>query len=90
MAVGFTAIDFGLNAEGIRSSKNDSEMQQYVYKIILARLLLSILAVIALNILVDTAFPWRLFLGSKVSLLAWQLSHHFPGSLYLWQLVVSI
>jgi O-antigen/teichoic acid export membrane protein len=52
VAVGFTAIDFGLNAEGIRSSKNDSEMQQHVYKIILARLLLSILAVISLNILI--------------------------------------
>ena len=51
VAVGFTAIDFGLNAEGIRSSKNDSEMQQHVYKIILARLSLSILAAISLNIL---------------------------------------
>lgn len=52
VAVGFTAIDFGLNAEGVRSSKNDSEMHQHVYKIILARLLLSILAAIALNILI--------------------------------------
>ncbi len=52
VAVGFTAIDFGLNAEGIRSSKNDSEMQQYVYKIILARLLLSLLVIGVLNLVI--------------------------------------
>ena len=52
VAVGFTAIDFGLNAEGIRSAKNDSEMQQYVYKIILARLFLSLLVIGVLNLVI--------------------------------------
>lgn len=52
VAVGFTAIDFGLNAEGIRSSKNDSEMQQHVYKIILARLFLSLLVIGVLNLVI--------------------------------------
>jgi len=52
VAVGFTAIDFGLNAEGIRSSKNDSQMQQQVYKIILARLFLSLLVIGVLNLVI--------------------------------------
>ncbi len=52
VAVGFTAIDFGLNAEGIRSSKNDSEMQQHVYKIILARIFLSLLVIGVLNLVI--------------------------------------
>jgi len=52
VAVGFTAIDFGLNAEGIRSSVSDSSMQRNSRTILLTRLLLSVLAVIALNLAV--------------------------------------
>lgn len=53
VAVGFTSIDFGLNAEGIRSSRSEKEMQEQVHKIILARLLLSVLTVLGLNILIS-------------------------------------
>ena len=53
VAVGFTAIDFGLNAEGIRSSSNQGELKKNVGSIILARLLLSFLAVIVLNLLIQ-------------------------------------
>lgn len=49
VAVGFTAIDFGLNAEGIRSAKNDNEMKSSVNKIIFARLFLSLITVVFLN-----------------------------------------
>ena len=56
VAVGFTAIDFGLNAEGIRSSQSSSHMQQSTQNIMLTRLLLSLLVVGVLN-LVITLLP---------------------------------
>lgn len=52
VAVGFTAIDFGLNAEGIRSSKQASFMHQALNQIVYARLLLSFVVVILLNFLI--------------------------------------
>lgn len=52
VAVGFTAIDFGLNAEGLRSSSSDLSMRQSLFQILLARLFLSLVVVIALNLIV--------------------------------------
>ena len=52
VAVGFTAIDFGLNAEGLRSSRDDLSMRQSLAQILLARLLLSVAVVIVLNLIV--------------------------------------
>lgn len=52
VAVGFTAIDFGLNAEGIRSADSVEKMQQNLRHILLARLLLSLIAVLALNLII--------------------------------------
>ena len=52
VAVGFTAIDFGLNAEGLRSSPNDLSMRQSLVQILLARLLLSLVVVVTLNLIV--------------------------------------
>jgi O-antigen/teichoic acid export membrane protein len=52
IAVGFTAIDFGLNAEGIRSSTSKLEMQKTTRAIILTRLLLSIIVIIVLNLVI--------------------------------------
>ncbi len=52
VAVGFTAIDFGLNAEGLRSSPNDLSMRQSLVQILLARLLLSLVVVAVLNLIV--------------------------------------
>lgn len=52
VAVGFTAIDFGLNAEGVRSAKSEIEMQQNLRHILLARLFLSILVIGVLNLII--------------------------------------
>src|SRR3989344_469333 len=52
VAVGFTAIDFGLNAEGLRSSHSDADMQKSLHEIVLARLLLSCLVIGVLNLVV--------------------------------------
>ena len=52
VAVGFTAIDFGLNAEGIRSSSQDSLMRKTLVHIIYARLFLSVLVAILLNLII--------------------------------------
>lgn len=52
VAVGFTAIDFGLNAEAIRSASSDSQIKQILTHTIWARLTLSLLAIIGLNLLV--------------------------------------
>ncbi len=52
VAVGFTAIDFGLNAEGIRSSKSESDMRSNTQNILLARLALSVMVILCLNIIV--------------------------------------
>lgn len=53
VAVGFTAIDFGLNAEGIRSANSQSDMQKSLTHIIWARLILSLLVVLGLNAIVS-------------------------------------
>ncbi|PIR98947.1 hypothetical protein COT87_02080 [Candidatus Collierbacteria bacterium CG10_big_fil_rev_8_21_14_0_10_44_9] len=52
VAVGFTAIDFGLNAEGIRSSESEANMRQSTQNIMLTRSLLSFLAVLFLNLVI--------------------------------------
>lgn len=52
VAVGFTAIDFGLNAEGIRSSDSESHMRQNTQNITLARLFLSLLVIVILNLVI--------------------------------------
>lgn len=52
VAVGFTSIDFGLNAEGIRSSGSESKMRQTTRTILLARLFLSLLVVSILNLVI--------------------------------------
>lgn len=54
VAVGFTAIDFGLNAEGIRSSHSPDQMRLNTRNILLARLLLSCLVIGILNLLIFT------------------------------------
>jgi len=53
VAVGFTAIDFGLNAEGIRSAQSESDMQKSSANIFIARLFLSLVVVLVLNLLVS-------------------------------------
>lgn len=53
VAVGFTAIDFGLNAEGIRSSKSELDMRKNSENILITRLALSILVVTVLNLVVN-------------------------------------
>jgi len=52
VAVGFTIIDFGLNAEGIRSSKSRSDMQNTAQRILLTRLILSFVIILILNLIV--------------------------------------
>lgn len=52
VAVGFTAIDFGLNAEGIRSSDSEPKMRQSTGNIMMARLFLSLLVVVVLNLVI--------------------------------------
>lgn len=53
VAVGFTAIDFGLNAEAIRSASNDFAMKKILQNVFFARLLLSFIVVIVLNLIVQ-------------------------------------
>lgn len=52
VAVGFTAIDFGLNAHGVRSARSENDMQKNIGIIILARLLLSCLVIVILNLII--------------------------------------
>ena len=52
VAVGFTSIDFGLNAEVIRSSKTEANMRKAIGSVILARLLISLLVISFLNLVV--------------------------------------
>lgn len=53
IAIGYTAIDFGLNADAVRSMRGDLTSQRQVFvDILAARLLLSICAVILLNALI--------------------------------------
>ena len=52
VAVGFTAIDFGLNAEAVRSGTNKKRMHQILGEVLFARLFLSVLAVLTLNLLI--------------------------------------
>lgn len=53
VAVGFTTIDFGLNAEVIRSSPTALAMQKNLKNVLFARLIISIVAVLALNLVVQ-------------------------------------
>jgi O-antigen/teichoic acid export membrane protein len=53
VAVGFTAIDFGLNAEVIRSSKNENAMRKNLNSVIVARLIISLLVIAILNVIVN-------------------------------------
>ncbi|MBP9670088.1 oligosaccharide flippase family protein [Candidatus Woesebacteria bacterium] len=53
VAVGFTAIDFGLNAEVIRSSKTDAGMRKNLDRVIVARLLISGAIILFLNLVVS-------------------------------------
>jgi O-antigen/teichoic acid export membrane protein len=50
VAVGFTAIDFGLNAEVIRSSKNEATIAKNLNHTIVARLLISLVVIMLLNL----------------------------------------
>ncbi|MFH2085227.1 MAG: oligosaccharide flippase family protein [bacterium] len=52
VAIGFTAIDFGLNAEAIRFGTSESKMRQVLGQVILVRLVLSALVILALNLLI--------------------------------------
>lgn len=52
VAVGFTAIDFGLNAEGLRSSRTEPDMHRSLGIILLTRLLLSCLIIGILNLVI--------------------------------------
>jgi len=52
VAVGFTSIDFGLNAQGLRQGKDDLSMQKSLQNILFTRLFLSFLIIGALNLLV--------------------------------------
>lgn len=53
VAVGFTAIDFGLNAEVVRSGTTESKLKDAVSRALIARVALSLIAVIVLNILIN-------------------------------------
>jgi O-antigen/teichoic acid export membrane protein len=53
VAVGFTAIDFGLNAEVIRSSKSENIMRKNLNSVIVARLIISLIVIIILNVIVN-------------------------------------
>lgn len=52
VAVGFSLIDFGLNAEGIRSAKNDQTMLNNTLSILVARVVLSLIVIFGLNLFV--------------------------------------
>lgn len=100
VAVGFTVIDFGLNAEGIRSSKSKSDMLQTTQQILLTRFVLSLVVIIILNLIVY-ALPggytqpvksvfWLgslaiIFQGFYASINAW-----FQYSLSYWKSTISV
>ncbi len=52
VAIGFTAIDFGLNAQGLRSASSPAQMRRNTQTILIARLFLSCLAILGLNIFI--------------------------------------
>lgn len=100
VAVGFTVIDFGLNAEGIRSSKSKSDMLQTTQQILLTRFVLSLVVIIILNLIVY-ALPggytqpvksifWLgslaiIFQGFYTSINSW-----FQYSLSYWKSTISV
>ncbi len=49
VALGFTAIDFGLNADAVRRATDASSMLQLTRRVLLARLVLALIAIIVLN-----------------------------------------
>lgn len=54
IAIGFTAIDFGLNAHAVRSMRGSaSAKRQVLASTILARLILALIAIITLNLIVQ-------------------------------------
>lgn len=52
VAVGFTAIDFGLNAHTIRSASSPTDMRQKLQQILLTRFALSIVVIGILNLVI--------------------------------------
>lgn len=52
VAVGFTAIDFGLNAEAIRSSDSPISLKNSLTSTLFARILLSLIAILVLNLII--------------------------------------
>ncbi len=52
VALGFTAIDFGLNADAVRRATTPTSMLQLTRRVMIARLALALLAIILLNTLV--------------------------------------
>lgn len=54
VALGFTSIDFGLNADALRRSQNKLELQKRLGSILATRLVLSFVAAVLLNVLIFT------------------------------------
>lgn len=52
VAIGFTTIDFGLNAEGIRSATKKNSMEGVLKHIIYTRLLISLVVAFVLNLII--------------------------------------
>ncbi len=54
VALGFTSIDFGLNADALRRSRNKEELQTRLGSVLITRLFLAGVAIILLNLLIFT------------------------------------
>ena len=54
VALGFTSIDFGLNADALRRSQNKLELQKRLGSVLITRLFLSFVAAVLLNIVIFT------------------------------------
>ncbi|OGD74123.1 hypothetical protein A2228_03075 [Candidatus Collierbacteria bacterium RIFOXYA2_FULL_46_10] len=100
VAVGFTIIDFGLNAEAVRSSLTPTELLSHLQTVFLSRLFLSFLAIISLNLVIaflpggySPAVKSVFWLGSLAIIFQGVYTSgnaYFQARLLLWRSALSV
>lgn len=100
VAIGFTVIDFGLNAEAVRYGTTPARLRSVLGSVILARLLLSLLVIGILNLVIyflpggySPAVKHIFWLGSLAIIfqgLFTSSNSYFQSTLSYWRSTVSV
>lgn len=100
VAIGFTVIDFGLNAEAVRYGTTPSRLRSVLGSVILARLFLSLLVIGALNLVIvflpggySPAVKHIFWLGSLAIIfqgLFTSSNSYFQSTLSYWRSTISV